>query len=89
MDQSLAAQFKEETKAVSGGFVIAGQQIEVEREGDLAVAYLSDGKGRRLLSYSFRPGRETAITVLDALGVEAAAPAEWVELDSYLRSMAA
>lgn len=89
MDQSLAAQFQEETQAISGGFVIAGQQIEVEREGDLAVAYLSDGRGRRLLSYSFRPGRETAVTVLEALGIEAAAPGEWTELDTYLRSMAA
>jgi HD-like signal output (HDOD) protein len=90
IDRTLSEQVRSETRGIGGCFRIADQHVEIEidRQG-LAVAYLSDGEGLRLLSYAFRPGQEMASAVLDALGVEARAPDDTAELDAYLRSLAA
>jgi HD-like signal output (HDOD) protein len=90
MDQMFMAQIGNETRAAQGAFVIAEQQIEVEagRTG-VAVAYLVDSSGTRLLSYVFRPGTETVAQILDALGIEHYHAPEATELDAYLRSLAA
>jgi len=90
MDQTLMDQFKDASKAARGSFRIADRSIEIEPGLDnLAVAYLNDASGTRLLSYTFRPDHETAADVLDALGLEFVPPQEQADLDLYLRSLAA
>jgi hypothetical protein len=90
LDQSLMTQYQSETKATGGAFQIADQQIEIEIASDeMAVAYLNDAGGHHLVSYTFRPGEESASAVLEALGLEAISPQESEELDDYLRSIAA
>jgi hypothetical protein len=86
----MAEQIRNQTKQGNGLFRIADQnvEIEVDREG-LAIAYLSDDGGNRLLSYTFRAGKEPAVAVLDALGVEVRAGEEAAELEAYLRTIAA
>lgn len=90
MDRAVEDQMKSEEREISSSFLVAQQhvEIEVDRSG-LAIAYLSDEDGNRLLSYSFRPGKEPTLTVLDALGVELGAPTDAAELDQYLRAIAA
>jgi HD-like signal output (HDOD) protein len=74
----------------SGKFSIGGQRIEIEIDGNgRAVAYLSDAKGSRLLSYSFRAGEDSVARILEGLGLETSQPQEAEDLDIYLRSMAA
>lgn len=89
-DRTMESQLRSETGANVGSFRVAGQSIEIEmdRQG-LAIAYLSDAEGNRLLSYAFRPGAEGAMQVLDALGIDVPRPGDADELDLYLRRMAA
>jgi hypothetical protein len=90
IDQVLMTQISGETRKTEGSFTIADQRIEVEagRSG-VAVAYLVDSSGTRLLSYVFRPGDESAHAILEALGVENVRAHDAAELDEYLRSLAA
>jgi hypothetical protein len=73
----------------SGYFEISGHRLEIEvDQSGRAVAYLSDEGGRRLLSYAFKPGEQTAQGVLEGLGLEAHG-GEADHLETYLRSIAA
>jgi HD-like signal output (HDOD) protein len=74
----------------TGTFTIAGQRIEIEIEpSGLAIAYLSDADGRRLLSYSFRAGEDSAAHLLAGLGLEVPEGSDTEDIETYLRSMAA
>ena len=53
------------------------------------MAYLSDDRGRRLLSHSFTPGEDNAKVVMDALGLETVRGDQSAELDLHIRSLAA
>lgn len=90
LDQVLMNQLAAETRQAEGIFTICEQQIEIEagRSG-VAIAYLVDASGTRLLSYVFRPGSETVGAILEALGLDNVRAAETVDLDQYLRSLAA
>lgn len=90
IDQTMMQQLQDESKPSISSFAIAQQSIEIEVGRDeFAVAYLNDAHGRRLLSYMFRRGRQSAFEVLEALGVESATAEERADLDTYLRSIAA
>lgn len=90
MDQSLMDQFRSESRASGGCFRIADRSVEIESgQDELAVAYLNDTEGNRLLSYTFDPGQETAQQVFEALGLEGVTPQDRDDLDTYLRSLAA
>ncbi len=90
MDQVLMSQVTAETRKDEGVFTVADHRIEIEagRTG-VAVAYLVDASGTRLLSYVFRPGAESVEAILEALGIDHFRPPDTVELDAYLRSLAA
>ena len=90
LDQVMMTQITAETRQAGGMFTIDNQRVEIEtgRPG-VAVAYIVDSSGTRLLSYAFRPGIENAETILDALGLDNIRPSETVEMDTYLRSLAA
>lgn len=90
MDRSLMDQLRVQTGPQDASFVIAQQKVDVEMTtGGVAVAYLLDGEGVRLLSYAFRPGEETLRGILEALGLEDAKDAEAAALGEYVRSLAA
>ncbi len=90
LDQVMMNQISGETRQTEGVFTIAEQQIEIEsgRSG-VAVAYLVDVSGERLLSYVFRPGAEPVANILEALGLDNVRPSDTTDLDQYLRSLAA
>jgi HD-like signal output (HDOD) protein len=90
MDRSLIDQLRVQTGPAEASFVVAQQKIDVEMGSEgIAVAYLLDGEGVRLLSYAFKPGKETVRGILDALGLDDAKDAEAAALGDYVRSLAA
>lgn len=90
MDRSLIDQLRVQTGPQEASFVISQQKVDVEMSTDgVAVAYLLDGEGVRLLSYAFEPGKETLRAILDALGLDDAAEDEAAALGDYVRSLAA
>jgi hypothetical protein len=90
IDQTMSRQFHDETSGGPERFAIGSQHVEIEINGPhLAVAYLSDSKGKRLISHTFRPGTDAAEAVLDALGLDEVNGGDTAVLTEYLRSLAA
>jgi HD-like signal output (HDOD) protein len=90
LDATMARQFREETTDGPQRFAIGGHNVEVVVGGpNDAVAYLSDSAGKRLISHAFKPGKERAETVLEALGLEDASREDVMMFTEYLRSLAA
>jgi hypothetical protein len=90
MDEVMISQLRRESRGAPEAFTIGGHRVEVECvERGQAVAYLSDARGRRLLSHAFDPAEQGVNAVLEALGLEECRGGQSVELEEYLRSIAA
>lgn len=71
-------------------FAFRQGRVQIDSDRALgAIAYLIDSRGDALVSYSFNPGNESARTLLDALGIDAAETDRLEPLDDYLRGLAA
>lgn len=71
-------------------FTLGGRPIEIEVGSDgLVAAFLTDDKGRRVVSHRFKPGRETAAGIAAALGLEDGVAGELPTIDEHLRKLAA
>jgi HD-like signal output (HDOD) protein len=90
MDELMISQLRRESRAAPESFSVSGQHIEIEciQPGQV-VAYLSDSRGRRLLSHAFNPADQSARVVLEALGIDDCRGDQSAELENYLRSLAA
>ncbi len=90
MDDELARAVRAEAIGVGERFVIGGQHVEIEprKDGDV-LAYISAPTGERLISVSFKAGRETPGTVVRLLGIDNARPEEIAELVKVINAMAA
>ncbi|MEX2220097.1 MAG: HDOD domain-containing protein [Phycisphaerales bacterium] len=90
MDQTMIAQLRRETRTAPESFTVAGHRVEIEcPAAGQALAYLTDARGRRLLSHAFSPAQTDAGAVLEALGLHDPQDALSRELDTYIRSLAA
>lgn len=90
LDRSLAESLRQEVAEGPVRFTVGPHRIEIEADrAGRAVAYLSDERGERLVSYSFEAGRLGAAPLLDALGLEPAPPEQTADLEHHLRSLAA
>jgi HD-like signal output (HDOD) protein len=90
VDDHIEAQIRAETGGKPVGFIINGQQIEVETDSlGRIVAFIRDDAGERLLSYTFEPGTASINVILDALGVDAPNSAQAGEFESYIKHLAA
>lgn len=90
MDDELARAVRSEAIGVGERFVIGGQHVELEpvHDGDV-LAYISSPSGERLISVSFKAGRETPASVVRMLGIDHARPEEVAELVKVINAMAA
>lgn len=90
LDETMISQLRRESRDDPETFSIGGQRVDVESvERGHAVAYLSDTKGRRLMSHAFDPAEQDPHAVMEALGLEPEAGDQTTEFESYLRSLAA
>jgi hypothetical protein len=100
IDESLVSSLNQHAAVMPRKFTIDGASVEIaptyhRRAGDPpedgadGVAYLYDSKGDRLASYRFVSAAVTPEQVADALGLSLARPDERLQIEQYLKQMAA
>ncbi len=82
--------YLQEARHQPATFMFAGGRVQVDvGKGLGAVAYLVDGQGDAIVSYAFDPARESANTILDALGLDLSEHDELKPFEDFLARIAA
>jgi HD-like signal output (HDOD) protein len=92
VDAAVTDDLRHHTRLAPQRFRIGESNLEVEpdpaTEGN-AIAYLTDARGRRLVSHRFLARQQSLQSMLDALGIHNAPAAHLAGLEIYLRALAA